>query len=442
MSPHPIATLTPEQEALIPVYRDKWRAIALSTQPSDRVQAEAAIKRAYAALGKKEPQVRFFSSPNTLRLELLAQSPRELTRQLGAPLLNSLALELYGQIQEQLEPQLIQQLHEQLQPSPEEMQQMTQVMALLLQQLERQLLVEERNNFKQVQELLREELLRYLWEEQEEQMRSQVRQFPGGEFLLQLGDSFRDHFGEPLWHNFAEPAFAQLSHLPWVQEWERNVKEPLLEIVDAIGMSFSLLRPSADATFNSLVDYCISVLKCDRDASKWTALQLLSVESGWNFPFEKTCLVCDRPQILCFDERDRLHAEGQPAVRFADGYALYAYRGVLLPDRYAAVHPNLWQGRWLLEEPNAELRRVLIQGIGYARLCQELQAVELDSWREYTLLRIENDIDVEAIYLLKMICPSTGYIHALRVPPTMRSAREAISWVNHGIDPEEFSAAT
>jgi hypothetical protein len=28
-----IETLTPEQEALIPVYRDKWRAIALSNSP-------------------------------------------------------------------------------------------------------------------------------------------------------------------------------------------------------------------------------------------------------------------------------------------------------------------------------------------------------------------------------------------------------------------------
>lgn len=43
------------------------------------------------------------------------------------------------------------------------------------------------------------------------------------------------------------------------------------------------------------------------------------------------------------------------------------------------------------------------------------------------------------MYLLKMICPSTGSIHILRVPPDMTSAREAICWVNWGIEPENFA---
>jgi internalin A len=56
-----------------------------------------------------------------------------------------------------------------------------------------------------------------------------------------------------------------------------------------------------------------------------------------------------------------------------------------------------------------------------------------------------NDFDVddrEPILLLKMTCPSTGFIHALRVPPNMISAREAIRWVNWDIEPEEFSVQT
>jgi hypothetical protein len=81
---------------------------------------------------------------------------------------------------------------------------------------------------------------------------------------------------------------------------------------------------------------------------------------------------------------------------------------------------------------------VLIEGIGYDRIIQELSAKEIDSWQEYALLQIDN-ADVEPICLLKMTCPSTGFIHALRVPPNLTSAREAIGWVNWDIDPEEFS---
>jgi len=46
----------------------------------------------------------------------------------------------------------------------------------------------------------------------------------------------------------------------------------------------------------------------------------------------------------------------------------------------AKLHLNQWQSQWLLEENNAELRRVLIQGIGYEKICKELQGQELDFW--------------------------------------------------------------
>jgi hypothetical protein len=106
------------------------------------------------------------------------------------------------------------------------------------------------------------------------------------------------------------------------------------------------------------------------------------------------------------------------------------------------LYPREWQAQWVLEEENAEVRRVLIQEIGYERICQELQVQQLDSWQEYTLLKIDIDMDEEPIYLLKMTCPSTERIHILRVPPDMKSAREAICWVNWGIDPGEFQAQT
>ena len=183
--------------------------------------------------------------------------------------------------------------------------------------------------------------------------------------------------------------------------------------------------------------------------------QQLFEDCGWIFPFEKICLVCDRPLYLRFDAENRLHAEGEPAIAFADGYSLYFHHGVKLPEKYRKVHPTLWQAEWLLSESNAELRRVLIERIGYDRICQELALTELDSWQEYTLLSMEFDDDFDddgnpkPIYLLKMICPSTGFIHALRVPPDVRSssrasltAKEAIRWVNWDIDPEEFSVQT
>ncbi|MBN3882532.1 MAG: hypothetical protein V7K64_14980 [Nostoc sp.] len=58
-----IEKLTPEQEALIPVYREKWRAIALSTERIDREKAAEAVKVAYTAFGFEEPDIIFCDSP-------------------------------------------------------------------------------------------------------------------------------------------------------------------------------------------------------------------------------------------------------------------------------------------------------------------------------------------------------------------------------------------
>jgi leucine-rich repeat protein SHOC2 len=111
-----------------------------------------------------------------------------------------------------------------------------------------------------------------------------------------------------------------------------------------------------------------------------------------------------------------------------------------------------WKPEWLLDEENAEVRRVLINWIGYEKICESIGAIPIDTWREYTLLRIDRvetiynedrePIDTEPLILLKMICPSTAHIHILRVPPEMVSAEEAITWVNHDIHPDLFAVQT
>jgi leucine-rich repeat protein SHOC2 len=125
--------------------------------------------------------------------------------------------------------------------------------------------------------------------------------------------------------------------------------------------------------------------------------------------------------------------------------------GVDMPRRYWTKFSE-WKPEWLLDENNAEIRRALIDRVGYEKICQALKAVKLDTWREYTLLKIDNiepvynngwnPIGREPIVLLKMTCPSTHHVHILRVPPEMSNAEAAIVWVNHGIHPDDFAVQT
>jgi leucine-rich repeat protein SHOC2 len=130
---------------------------------------------------------------------------------------------------------------------------------------------------------------------------------------------------------------------------------------------------------------------------------------------------------------------------------VYCFNVKRLPRRYWTKLSE-WKPEWLLDEDNAEIRRTLIENVGYEKICAELNATTLDTWREYALLKIDgfekiydgesDPIDTEPMVLLKMTCPSTAHIHILRVPPAMASAEAAIVWVNHGIHPDDFAIQT
>ncbi|GAB4351402.1 MAG: hypothetical protein Kow0026_08440 [Oricola sp.] len=110
-----ITGLTPEQEAMITVLREKWRAIGLSTERIDEAEAKQAIRDLYEAAGMKAPS-----------LILAAQSPMQalLMRgvmmdtkswgELGGQLWDQLRGELRGQLWDQLWDQLRDQLWDQL----------------------------------------------------------------------------------------------------------------------------------------------------------------------------------------------------------------------------------------------------------------------------------------------------------------------------------------
>jgi internalin A len=226
--------------------------------------------------------------------------------------------------------------------------------------------------------------------------------------------------------------------------WE--LLEYILEV--EINLPLSGYYISIEKLFYAIVatELVVQEFNYQLDKEEQKALQYLNQlleNCGWIFPFEKVCIVCYRPRKISLDSDNQLHAEAEPVIQFADGWHTgYYYHGVKIPEKYGKLHYHEWQPQWLLAEDNAEVRRVLIQVIGYDRICEELQAQVLDSWEEYTLLCINADVDVEPIHLLKMTCPSTGRIHTLRVPPEILSARVAIRWINWDIDPEDFSVQT
>lgn len=459
--------LTPEQEALIWGYREKWQAIAFSTAPINREKAELAIKKTYEIMGKKAPIIKFCSSPYEANLLLEGEEifGDRIPKNLGEMLSKSIS-----EIWEKIEEKQSQEERDDDRSGEfpeiwvEDMEGIVQVVEWQERRQKNPTIAVkadlELSALESVKEMVRERLPQDMQDEEIAEYMDRIvgelsneinipRHFDGGTDGEQmLGSVFelkknrsrsKDFMQGWLEDMLAGRVRSKVAGVNW-EQLERQVADQLADILEARDFQrhYPCFEPMSGAVACIWLDFCFSVLQIPGDLTIWEAWTSIATECGWIFADDDICLVCDRPRILSMDSENRLHAEGEPAMQFADGYSLYAYHGVIIPEKYGTVHPDRWQARWLLAEDNAEVRRVLIQGIGYARICQDLQAVAMDSFAEYTLLRIDSDVDVEPIYLLKMTCPSTGYIHAMRVPPDVRSAREAITWVNWGVDPEEF----
>ncbi|MBV6621544.1 MAG: hypothetical protein KI793_01090 [Rivularia sp. (in: Bacteria)] len=81
------------------------------------------------------------------------------------------------------------------------------------------------------------------------------------------------------------------------------------------------------ALLGCILDFCISVLNVGHDKKKWQVIQDLIQHCGFIFQFENVCICCNRPCKLSFDNNNRLHGEGEPAIQFRDGFSVYAYHG-------------------------------------------------------------------------------------------------------------------
>lgn len=125
-----------------------------------------------------------------------------------------------------------------------------------------------------------------------------------------------------------------------------------------------------------------------------------------------------------------------PGVRAAQ----LRWRGMPIDERIA-FRPETITAEEVLDEVNAERRRVLLERMGYERFLGQARAEVLDRDRdaggERRLLRVPLAGD-EPLVCVSVICPSTGRQYLLRVPPNTRTCRKAVAWVAGFDNPNDY----
>jgi len=107
------------------------------------------------------------------------------------------------------------------------------------------------------------------------------------------------------------------------------------------------------------------------------------------------------------------------------------WRGVRVDERLA-FRPEELTSSEVMNTPNAELRRVMLERVGYERFLEEVNAQVLDRDRdaggERLLVRVELPGDEDFVAVC-FSCPSTGRRYTLRVPPHITSGHAASAWL-------------
>jgi hypothetical protein len=125
-----------------------------------------------------------------------------------------------------------------------------------------------------------------------------------------------------------------------------------------------------------------------------------------------------------------------------DGVGL-RWRGVPI-DARIAFRPETLTHEEVMAERNAERRRVMLERYGLDRFMADARADILDEDRdaggERRLLRLQLDGD-EDLVCVTVVCPSTARQFVLRVPPHMRTCRQAVAWTAGYDDPGLYNPA-
>lgn len=116
------------------------------------------------------------------------------------------------------------------------------------------------------------------------------------------------------------------------------------------------------------------------------------------------------------------------------------WRDVPINERIA-FSPDTITTQEVLDTTNVELRRVLLERLGYERFIDQCEAEVLDRdsdpGGERRLLRVNMQRD-EPLVCLAVLCPSTGRRYLLRVPPTIRTCHQAAAWIAGFDNPDDY----
>jgi hypothetical protein len=206
----------------------------------------------------------------------------------------------------------------------------------------------------------------------------------------------------------------------------------------------SLGFPAASFGFQAtaslgVLEYFHDVCGLRRQTSALAGLWQVAKNAAWILPNERVCWLSERPTSIKSDSNGRLHAPDGPALSYGDGWAVYAWKGVLVPA-WIVDRPERINVRSIAASHDPQIRRCMIDILTPQRFIADGGAYRVSQdetgilWRQRW--RWEAWAAVEVVNGTAE--PDGTHKHYfLQVPPTVRSAREAVAWT-YGLTEQRY----
>jgi hypothetical protein len=190
-----------------------------------------------------------------------------------------------------------------------------------------------------------------------------------------------------------------------------------------------------------IYEYFRNVLGLREETECLLGLFQAATNLGWLQPHLHTCWLAERPSLLRGDISDRLHHASGPALRFPDGWSVWAWKGVEVP-RWIVEQPERITLQSIDDELDVQVRRCMIEIMtpqryvaqgGAARVAEDETGI---LWRK-TWLSFDAWAAVEVINATPEPDGTRKHFF-LQVPANMQSAREAVAWT-YGMSADAYA---
>jgi hypothetical protein len=325
----------------MPEWVAKWLKIGLSTETADFDAAEQAMRNMYASAKLKQPRVVLrMSSPYGAILGGVMAEALLSAEASGAQVWDQVGAQVRAQVGDQVGDQVWAQVRAQVRAQVGDQvgdQVGAQVGAQVRAQVGDQVGAQVRAQVgAQVGDQVGDQVWDQVWDQVGAQVRAQVGAQVGDQVRAQVGDQVRAQVG------------AQVR-----SRWSNSLYQNL------------------DAGFHAWVTFFRDVCGWENHTlPAYANHEILSQHASWSWWAPDVGAISDKPEILNRDERGRLHSTTGPAIRFRDGWSIYAVHGVRMPSDIFENRSSLTVAR-IEAEQNTEIRRVMIDLYGPAKYLKD-----------------------------------------------------------------------